>query len=38
MGLVVFDYFLTCARDFRSVPISWMLWCWQILELYYKKN
>jgi hypothetical protein len=38
MGLVGFDYFLTCARDFHSEPISWTLWCWRIVELYYKKN
>jgi hypothetical protein len=37
MGLVDFDYFLTCARDFRSEPISWTLWCWWIAEIYYKK-
>jgi hypothetical protein len=38
MGLVDFDYFLTCARDFRSERINWMLWCWRIVELYYKKD
>jgi len=38
MGLVDFDYVLTCAREFRSEPINWTLWCWRIVELYYKKD
>lgn len=38
MGLMDFDYFLTCARDFRSEPINWTLWCWRIVQLCYKKT
>jgi len=38
INLVDFNYFFTCARDFRSEPVSWTLWCWWIVELYYKKT